>query len=187
MALLDRMEHLRKEHKKLVSLIDGIEEMLELASKNVFSEHLKGLKGLRSLAHGLSGVEKHCNAKDSTIDSTFLHSLQEEERARIQAEHEQIRRAVNNFREELKYATADRTMALILPGMDLVNRVCAHIAYEREMLARAVPLSNMRRTTTGKNQKRKTALVTQGKHTHKRNIPANAAHIPYTLEPHPEL
>jgi hypothetical protein len=45
MALLDRMEHLgtehlRREHKKLLSLIDGIEEMLELASKSVYAVYV---------------------------------------------------------------------------------------------------------------------------------------------------
>src|SRR5271167_641054 len=56
------IQHLRKEHEKLLHLTVKIERMLELASKNVFAEHLKGLNGLRSLKHGLAGIEEHCRA-----------------------------------------------------------------------------------------------------------------------------
>ncbi len=187
MALPNRMEHFRMEHKQLLRLTDKIEKMLELASKNVFWQHLKGLKGLRSLEHGFSTVERHCHARDSAIESTYLHSLQEEERSRIDVEHEQIILAVKNFREELKYATADRTMALILPGMDIVNRLRAHIAYEREMLARVVPSSNVHRTTPRKKLKSKLTLETKSKHLGKQKIVARTRYIPYTIEPHPEL
>jgi hypothetical protein len=108
-----RIQSLRKEHEKLLDLVGGIEKMLELASRNVFSEHLKSLKGLQLLEPGLASVEQHCHAEERTIERTFKHSLQEEERARIDAEHEQIIGAVTNLREELKSATADRTMAMI--------------------------------------------------------------------------
>jgi hypothetical protein len=74
---------------------------------------LKSLKGLQLLEPGLASVEQHCHAEERTIERTFKHSLQEEERARIDAEHEQIIGAVTNLREELKSATADRTMAMI--------------------------------------------------------------------------
>jgi molecular chaperone GrpE (heat shock protein) len=132
MALRHHIQYLRKEHEELLHLADRIEKMLESASKNDFAEHLKSLTGLRSLEHGLAGIVEHCGAEDRIIESTYHRYLQQDERARIDAEDEQIIRAVTNFREELKCATTDRTMAMILPGMDAVNRLRAHIAYERE-------------------------------------------------------
>jgi molecular chaperone GrpE (heat shock protein) len=129
MALRHRIQYLRKEHEELLHLADRIEEMLESASKNDFAEHLKSLTGLRSLEHGLAGIVEHCRAEDRIIESTYRHYLQQDERERIDAEHEQIIRAVTSFREELKFATTDRTMAMILPGMDVINRLRAHIAW----------------------------------------------------------
>jgi hypothetical protein len=181
------IQSLRKEHEKLLHLVGGIEKMLELASKNVFSEHLKSLKGLQSLEPGLASVEKHCHAEERTIERTFQHSLQDDERARIDAEHEQIIAAVTNLREELKSATADRTMAMILPGMDVVKRLRAHIAYEREMLGRIVPLSNSQKAATRKKKKGKRTLGTKSKRTRKRKIRIKPTYVPYTLETHPEL
>ncbi len=184
---MQRIQALRKEHEKLLPLVSGIERMLESASKNVFSEHLKSLKGLQSLELGLASVEKHCYAEKYNIEHAFQHSLQENERDRIDAEHEQIIRAVKNFREELKFATADRTMATILPGMDVVKRLRAHIAYEREMLDRIVPMRNAQKTTKRKKDKGKRTSGTASKRTRKRNIRGKATYLPYTLESHPEL
>jgi hypothetical protein len=177
-----RIQSLRKEHERLLHLVGGIEKMLDLASKNVFSEHLKSLKGLQSLELRLASVEKHCYAEEH-IERTFQHFLQEDERARIDAEHEQIIRAVKNFREELKFATADRTMAMILPGMDVVKSLRPHIAFEREMLDRIVPSSGAQKPIRRKRQKGKRALGTKSK----RKIGVKATYVPYTLEPHPEL
>jgi hypothetical protein len=83
---------------------------------------------------------EHCHAEGRIVESIYHHSLQLKERDRIEAEHQQIPRAVSDFREELKFATGDRTTATIVPGMDVVNRLRAHIAYEREMLGRIIGL-----------------------------------------------
>jgi len=177
------IQSLRKDHEKLLYLAGRIEQMLELASKNVFSEHLKSLKGLQSLELEFASVEKHCYVEECTIERTFQHSLQEDERARIEAEHEQIIGALKNFLEEMKFATADRTMAMILPGMDVVKRLRAHIAYEQEMLDRIVPSSGAQKPVRRRRQKGKRALGTKSK----RKIGVKATHVPYPLEPHPEL
>jgi hypothetical protein len=136
MAVHDRIRYLRKEHEELLHVADKIEEMLGCAAKTDVAERLKGVMGLRSLEHGLAGIVEHCHAEDRIVESTYHHSLQLNERGRIDAEHEQILRTTTDFREELKFATVDRTMAMIPPGIDLVNRLRAHIAYEREMLNR---------------------------------------------------
>ena len=187
MARNDRIQHLQKEHENFLRLAHTIEKMLELASKNAFAGHLKGLKGLRSLDRGFVSIEKHCHAERFTIDSIYHDSLQEQERERIDAEHEQLIWAVKSFHEELKYATADRTMAMILPGIDVVHRLRAHIAYERELLGRIAPSSRAQETIQRKRQKSKRPLGTNSKPTRKRRIFAKTTHVPYTLEPHPEL
>ena len=188
MTLRHRIEYLRKEHEELLHLADRIEKMLELASKNEFAEHLKSLTGLRSLEHGLTGIVEHCHAEDRIVESTYHHSLQPEERARIDAEHQQIIRAVTDFREELKFATADRTMAMIVPGMDVVNRLRAHIAYEREMLGRIAELGKPPKTALGRKTAGKRARGKQSRHAAKRKTERKTTSVlPYTLEPHPEL
>jgi hypothetical protein len=188
MALRHRIQYLRKEHEELLHLADRIEKMLESASKNDFAEHLKSLTGLRSLEHGLAGIVEHCHAEDRIIESTYHHYLQQDERARIDAEHEQIIRAVTNFREELKCATTDQTMAMILPGMDVVRRLRAHIAYEGELLGRIAELGNPPKTAVGKKKTGKRAHEKKRRHVTRRKTGTKSANVlPYTLEPHPEL
>ncbi|MGB9466179.1 MAG: hypothetical protein WBR10_13790 [Candidatus Acidiferrum sp.] len=187
MALLDRMEYLRTEHGELLNLACEIEKMLELASKNDFAEHLKSLNDLPSLERGLARIVKHCRVNDRIIASTYKYSLQQAERDRIAAEHGQIIQAVTNFREELKFATADRTMAMILPGMDVVNRLRSHIAYEREMVDRIVRTRTPKTRIVTKKRTAKRSLRTKRKHARKRKTSAKASYMSYTLEPHPEL
>jgi len=187
MALLDRLEHVRTEHEQLLNLADEIEKVLELASKKDFAEHLKSLNRLPSLEHGLARTVKHCQMKDRIIDSTYHFSLQQAERERIAAEHEQIIQAAANFREELKFVTADRTMAMIVPGMDLVNRLRAHIAFEREMVDRIVRTPNTKKRIATNQPTAKKNLRTKRKHTRKLKTSMKPTHISYTVEPHPEI
>jgi hypothetical protein len=187
MALRNRIEYLRKEHEELLNLAGRIEELLESAAKNEVAEHLKSLTGLRSLEYGLAGIVEHCHAENRIVESTYHEYLQPDERARIDTEHEQIIRAVTNFREELKFATTDRTMAMILPGMDVVNRLRAHIAYEREMLGRIAGLGPSPKRASGRKKTGKRAHGKQRRRAAKRKE-TNPTHLlPYTLEPHPEL
>ena len=187
MAQNYRIQHLRKEHENFLRLAHTIEKMLELAAKNVFALHLKALKGRQSLDRGLSSIEKHCQIGGSKLDSIYQNTLQREERERIDAEHAQILETIESFREELKCATADRTMAMILPGMDVVNRLRTHIAYERELLARVAP---SRKNVVAITEKRKKGAKPLGafiRRTGKQAKSARVSYLPYTLEPHPEL
>ncbi len=187
MALHDRIRYLRKEHEELLRVADKLEEMLGSAANSDVAERLKGVMGLRSLEHGLAGVVEHCHAEDRIVESTYHHSLQLNERGRIDAEHEQILRTTTDFREELKFATVDRTMAMIPPGIDLVNRLRAHIAYEREMLNRIDRRRPPKKAAT-KGQPGREPLISKKRHAHKRKMRPKAAHIgPNTLETHPEL
>src|SRR5712691_10410721 len=108
MVLNHRIEYLRKEHEELLNLARRIEKALESASKNEVAEHLKSLNELRSLEHGFAGIVEHCHAEDHIVESMYHQSLQQDERDRINAEHEQIIRAVTNFREEMKFATTKK-------------------------------------------------------------------------------
>lgn len=187
MAQNNQIQHLRKEHKNCFRLAQTIEKMLELAGKNIFAQHLKALKGRRSLDRGLSGVETHCHIGASKIDSIYQNTLQHEERERITAEHERILEAIESFREELKCATADRTMAMILPGMDVVKRLRTHIAYERELLGRIASSSSVQQTVQRKRHGSKGPVRINNKHASKRRVSVKTTYVPYTLEPHPEL
>jgi hypothetical protein len=136
MVSRDRIKFLHKESEELLHVVQRIERALQLALEKEFSEHVKSMAELHTLDHGLAGIIEHCNAENRLVDSSEHIYGNTDERARIDSEHQEIVRAVINFREELRFATADRTMAMILPGMDLVNRLRAHIAYERELLDR---------------------------------------------------
>jgi hypothetical protein len=116
MALHNRTQYLRKEHEELLHLADRIEKILKSVPENDFAKHLQNLNDLRSLDHGLAGIVEHCHAQDRLVGSADFKHLNGEEGARINAEHEQIIHAVASFQQELRFATADRTMALILPG-----------------------------------------------------------------------
>jgi hypothetical protein len=186
MALHDRIQYLRKEHEELEHVADSIEAMLRCVAESDVAQRLQGITGLRSLEHGLAGIVEHCHAEDRIVESTYHHSLQPEERGRIDAEHEQILRATTDFREELKFATVDRTVAMIPPGIDLVNRLRAHIAYEREMLDRIDRPSSPNKGPT-KRQPGKQLLRTKKSHARKRKIRAKVSRLPYTIEAHPEL
>jgi len=187
MALAHRIEYLRKEHEGLLNVARRLEGALESASKNDVAEHLKSLTELRALEHGLAGIVEHCHAEDRIIESTYHKYLQQKDRERIDAEHELIIRAVTNFREELKCSTTVRTIAMILPGMDLVKQLRAHIAHERELLGRIAKVQNPTKRAAGKKmtdkrtQKRRKHVARRKTETKRTGV------LPYTLESHPEL
>ena len=186
MALRDRIKYLRKEQHELLHLADRVEKLLESASKNDFAEHQKSLSELILLEPGFAGIVDHCHPENRIVESTYREYLQPDECARIVTEHEQIIRAVTNFGEELKFATADRTEAMILPGMDVVNQLRSHIAYEQKLLDRIVQTSKMQKKEATKKQPEQKILRTTRKHASRRKLPAKT-HLSYTLEPHPEL
>jgi hypothetical protein len=182
------MEYLQEEQEELLSLAGKIEKLLDSASKQDFSGHAQSLDELRSLEHRLAGIAEHCHPGDRLVESLNVSRLRPEERARIQAEHEQIIRAVDNFREELKYATADRTMAMVLPGMEVVKWLRAHVAYEREVLGRVAQPKSSRKKTARKKKTTKRGHEKKTKRTARLTISEKGARaVPYTLEPHPEL
>ena len=188
MALRHLIQYLRTEHQALLRLAARLDKLLTSASKNDFAEHSKSLSVLRSLERGLLGVVRHCSEQDRDVESSYLHYLHPDERARIADEHEQLISAVTNFREELKCATPDRTMAMILPGMDVVNRLRSHIAYEREMLGRIVEAAVPSRPAAKQKVPVKKLHRKHRKHgARRKSVHEEAPPVPYTLELHPEL
>jgi hypothetical protein len=79
-------------------------------------------------------------------------------------------------------------MAMIIPGMDVVNLLRAHIAYEREMLGRITEFGKPTKSPAGKKKTARRAKVKKTRHAAKWNSATKGVVVlPYTLEPHPEL
>jgi hypothetical protein len=188
MALRHLIQYLRTEHEALLNLATRLDRLLSSASKNDFAEHSRSLSGLHSLDRGLLRIVRHCSEQDRDVESDYLHYLLQHERARIADEHKDLIRAATNFREELKCATPDRTRALIIPAMDVVNRLRAHISYEQELLGRIMELAIPFRPVVMKQGSGRKTLKKHRKHAARRK-PAleEAAPLPYTMELHPEL
>ncbi len=188
MVLRQHVKHLRKEHKELLHVADAIEDVLDQASKNDFAERSSCLPKLRSLKRGLVEIVKHCHTEDRLIETAYHEYLRPDEWARSNSEHEQIIRNVTNFREELKFVTADRTMAMILPGLDVVNLLRAHIAFEEKLLNRLSESESAPKTAPGKKKAARKTHPKQKKHAAGRKTrPPTSGFQPYTLELHPEL
>jgi len=188
MGLNHCIDYLVREHEELLRVAARIEGLLESASKKDFAEHVKTFAELRSLEHSFTGIVEHCHAGDRLVESAYYKDFPQKDLARIDADHSQIVNAVASFREELKCATPDRTMAMILPGMDLVKVLREHVAFEGELLRL--------RGSPGELHEKKTAGRHRAKRAHEKKRPgatkrkvqkAEAPAVPYTFEPHPEL
>jgi len=179
-------DYLLKEHEELLKLADKIESLLESASKNDYAEHLKTLSELRSLDHALAGIVEHCHAGERFVESAYYEDFRPQERVRINSDHFLIKQAVTSFREELKFATADRTLAMVCPGMDLVKLLRDHVAFEGEAFRRIAGEVESRETKP--RGKHKTGGPCRKKRIHtERRKAKEASPLPYTLETHPEL
>jgi hypothetical protein len=187
MALRDRIAYLRTEHVKLLELAENVAAVLALASSTNFPEQQKSLAGLRAFKHAFDGVAEHCHAEKRIIESIYQRYLKEQEHAQVRAEHEEILRALEQFREELRFATADRTASLVGPGIELVRLLRTHVAHEDEWLDRIAKA----RTSGKRLRTRKRARTAPGKkrQTHRGNskVRREDPRVPYTMEPHPEL
>jgi hypothetical protein len=189
MALRHRVEYLRKEHKELLQLADRLDAALTLASHKDFPDHENGLAELRALEHGFNGIVEHCHSENRIVESTFHHYLNEGDLLCIEEEHGKILRVLAEFREELRFATVNRTMAMIIPGTQVVNELRTHIAHETELLDQILHSATNVRQPTGGKKKAKRALRPQRAHARKASLRSRqeCRNISYTLEPHPEL
>lgn len=182
------MDYLLREHEELLKIADKIEKLLERAGKKDFPEHPKSLAELRALEHSLADVAEHCHATERLVESAYYNDLPPRDLARIAADHLVILKAVASFREELKCATADRTMAMILPGMDVVKLVRAHVAFEGEVFHRIAGLGESHGGGSSGKSRTKRTVQKKRRHAAKRPAPKEpASDVPYTLEPHPEF
>jgi hypothetical protein len=188
MGLRHCMGYLLREHEELLSLASKIESLLESASENNFSEHVKTIADLRALEHGLAGIVEHCHAADRLVESAYYKDFQQTDLARISADHLHILQAVASFKEELKCATPDRTMAMILPGMDVVKLLREHVAFEGALFSRlAARAESHEKKPVGKSGTKRAAEKHRPRAA-RRSMPKEPPpDVPYTLEPHPEL
>lgn len=177
MAFRDRISYLQAEHAKLLEHTGNLARFLELASSQEFRDQQKVLRGLRRLSHFFDGIAEHCHAENRVIASVYQQCLKRRECARIAAEHRDLLKQLANFREELRFATADRVASLVGPGKELARSLRAHIANERMWLNQ---IAKSQRTSGRHRSQRRKRL------TH-RNEPGPRPVIPYTMEPHPEL
>jgi hypothetical protein len=153
MALRHRVEYLRTEHKELLQLADRVEAALARATHKDFPDHQKCLAELRALEHGFNGIVEHCHSENRIVESTFHQYLNQNERVRVDEEHGKIVRTLAEFREELRFATVDRMTAMIIPGMQLVSELRAHIANEAELLDQIVHSATEIRKPSGGTKK----------------------------------
>ena len=187
MELRNRIAYLRAEHAKLLELAEKVSGTLAPAYSANFAERQKTLAQLRGFDHAFDGIAEHCHAENRIVEPVYHRYLRERERAQIHAEHQEILRALGEFREELRFATADHTASLVGPGMELVRVLRTHVADEEVSLDRIA-----KSETSGKRiraHKRSRTALRKGRPTHRRDasIRREARHIPYTMEPHPEL
>jgi hypothetical protein len=179
MAFRDRISYLQAEHTKLLDHAGNTARFLELASSQEFPDQQQGLRGLRRLSHFFDGIAEHCHAENRVVESVYQHHLKKTECDSIAAEHGDLLHLLADFREELRFATADRAASLVGPGMQLVKSLRAHIACERMFLSQIA--KSHRTKGRRRSQRRKRQKPAHGNETGTRPV------IPYTMEPHPEL
>ena len=190
MALRHRIAYLRTEHAKLLELAEKLAQTLGLASSKNFAEQRKSLARLRAFNHPFDGIAEHCHAEDRIVESIYHRYLDETGRSQISAEHERILRVLGEFREELRFATADRTASLVGPGMEVVNTLRTHVSHEEAWLGRISKLSKPSVAKRGVAQKPGRTRSRDKRQTRsKQNTSTERERrcIPYTMESHPEL
>ncbi len=144
MALIHRVEYLRKEHKGLLELARRIEAALALAGRQAVLDHEQSLAQLRECEHSLGGVVEHCHADDRIVESTLHEYAGENERAKNEEEHRDLLRKVATFRDELRFATVDRLREASIAGHEFVRTLQTHVAGESELLDQIVPVRPLR-------------------------------------------
>jgi len=130
----DSVEYIQREHLELLRLADKLAGALALAAKPDFESRLQGLTELRASQHGLLGVRQHCGSEDGILESDFHHYLDPEQYLRLCTQHSVISRLVTILLRELPYATADSVPELYEPGLELLDQLREHIAFEEDMI-----------------------------------------------------
>ena len=138
MALIHRVEYLRKEHQGLLELARCIETALELADGDAVSDHELGLARLRENEHRLNGVVEHCHADERIVESTLHEYANEKEQTRNEEAHRDLLRKLATFRDELRFATVDRLQGASITGHEFVRTLQTHVAGESELLDQIV-------------------------------------------------
>jgi hypothetical protein len=187
MALHDRIAYLRTEHSKLRELADNLTAALALASSTEFADRQKSLARMRAFEHSFDGVTEHCHSEKRIVESIYERYLKKQECAQVRAEHQNILCTLGLFREELRFATADRTASLVGPGTELVRLLGSHLAREEEWLDRVAKSEAF--GTRGKTLRPARSVPIHKQQPSKRRTRARReeSHVPYTMEPHLEL
>lgn len=189
MELIHRIEYLRKEHAELLAIAENLARILLDANSADFPVQQQVLTNLRSFNnHRFNGIVEHCHLDDRLVESTYHKYLSDEDRTLLAEEHARLARLLSAFREELRFATADRVASLSKPGETLVQTLRAHVATEEGYLnkiAKITPSNGkqpVKRLTARARVARKKVRARPGKPFKSTQKP-----VPYTLEPHPEF
>ncbi len=190
MELANRIEYLRKEHTELLGIAHDLDRILLDVNSGDFTTRQRVLSDLRSLGHRFDGVVEHCHVDDRLVESTYHKYLSEKDRGILADEHLQLVRTLAEFREELRFTTADRIANLAKPGATLVSALRAHLATETAFLNRIAKEAEARHS-----EKQPAKRLTARAHVAKKKRRARprkpfkrtARSVPYTMEPHPEF
>lgn len=186
-GLAGRIAYSRAEHAKLLEAGESLAQSLALTSSPDFPDKQKGLAGLRAIEHAFDGIAEHCHAEDRIVESIYDQYLKPEQRAHIAAEHHEILRLLGNFREELRYATADRANELSGSATELINALKAHVARENESLGQIQVEGQLSRAGTARKSRGAAKLAKRRKRRQRRSSHSKPQSVPYTMEPHLEI
>jgi hypothetical protein len=134
MAPRDSVEYVQKEHLEMLKIADRLAEALGLAGKQDFRSRQDGLAELRGLQQGLVGISQHCNAENGLLESDFHHYLEAKNYDQLRTQHRQIARLIAGLLREMPYTTADSVVELSGDGVQLLEEIREHVAFEEEML-----------------------------------------------------
>lgn len=188
MELAHRIEYLRKEHAELLAVANELDRVLGAADSGDFSTQQRVLSELRSMGHRFDGIVEHCHTDDRIVESTYHHYLSEEDRNVLAQDHLQLTKVLSEFREELRFATADRTATLVKPGIVLAQQLRAHVTRETGFLNK---IAEERKGIVNSPPKRLTPRARGARKKVRAQPRRPMKHapkpVPYTLEPHPEF
>lgn len=136
MNLSQQIEYLRIEAQATRELLTKLELALERVARQSADDRRLGLEELRRLDHGLLGVLDHCHSRDRVIESMPSGSLTVEELQRSASQHQQLARAINDFRFELKFSTIDHVSEITASGRALLAELRLHVEEESIILNR---------------------------------------------------
>jgi hypothetical protein len=134
MDLRSQLDYFRKEHEDIQRFVEDWEDALKLAASEDDADRLRALAQLRQMETVLLGIREHCRAEQRTVESRLRAHQDDVSRVRLAQEHELLRQLTNDYLRELQFATLSRTGEVARLGIELLEQLRNHIAYETALL-----------------------------------------------------